>query len=323
VSLSGTLLDQLKQYYPDFYHHLLGFLKQNEIELISSTYYHSGACKYSIQEFSEQITLHSKKNYTISGRKSKIFSNSDLTYESTYGKIIFGQHFNGVILDGPVQYNKERSSDFIYQDPLIPSLRLILRNERYSTIFSSAKNLNKKKIKVIVNNIIAESNHQDTRVILIHIDMETFGNQEKEINRVFHLLKDFIYLSLDLEKIDFMCPSEILKKQKPYDIMTIPESIPHSRGTFKNSEILRKEALRYLYSLEEIIKKTNDPDLLYQWRVLQSRDHILHISEDEEFIPGNSSQSLSSGMHERFQNYMNALSCIDIHTHNILQKAFI
>jgi hypothetical protein len=153
--------------------------------------------------------------------------------------------------------------------------------------------------------------------------MEGFGNREKEIGRMLYLLKEFVKISLYSKKIDFMSPSTILKKLEPHDSISIPESVPHSGSTFKNSEVLRKEALRYLYSLEDKIKKTSDPDLLYQWRILQSSDHIMNIIEDEDLIEGKLSHRLSSAMHERFQNYMNALSCLDIHAHNILKNSII
>jgi hypothetical protein len=127
---------------------------------------------------------------------------------------------------------------------------------------------------------------------------------------------------IDSDKIVFMTPLEILENIDPLDHLIVSELPDKDAGQLNDSALLQREALRYLYSLEKKIKKTSDRDLLYQWRILQSLDHMREISEDKYNNRERSFSELDAdSMHTSFLNFMNALSCLDLQAQQILGES--
>jgi len=322
VSLSGTLLDQIEKHFSWFYRDLSDIVKLEETEMIASTYFHSMAYKYSFEEFMDQVDLHSKKNLAISGKKSNIFSNADPVYESGWANHLHDQHFKGVFLRRTDLGIPESSPGFLYQDADNERLRLILINEMYSDLLEDGWRLPPKDVKIILKKTIYESVRDDTEVILLQIDLEKFGKRVPEIKRRINLIKQFVQLSLESGKIVFLKPSEILEKLQPVDKLTIHEPIYPTYQKITKTALFMREACRYLYSLEDKIKKTSDKNLIYSWRMLQSTDHILQLTGNENRkIEIRSPYPDSSTIHEHFLNYMNALSCIDIYATNTKEQS--
>ena len=81
-----------------------------------------------------------------------------------------------------------------------------------------------------------------------------------------------------------------------------------------NGNMMQKEALRYLYSLEDVITTRGEKSIIDSWRKLQSSDHFLYMASGEKIASRESSSfSPYDGPHEAYLNLMNALLALEIH----------
>ncbi len=318
LSVSGILLDQLDLYYPRYHSHLQDFMRSDQIELISTTYFHSCAHAYSADEFISQLLLYKEKILGFTGKGMNIFCNADSTYHSGLAENINRQQIKGVILRNPTRRRAgKKSPDLLYCDSRNENLKLFLINQKYSEVFRKGPFSSKKKSSGLLKKMLDEIAQRPASLIMIQIDLEDSNIPYTDFKNRLDFIKQFIDLSLSTGKIDFLNPSEILDRTDPAETFFVHEPENRKSTGSETMNIIKKEAFRYLYSLEEKIKRTGLQDLIYLWRAMQSIDHIRKFGEKEITKRDLSSEKWPlSTPHEIYLDYMNALSALDIYAQN-------
>ncbi len=77
-SISGTALEQLEQYVPEFIDSMKELAQTGCVEFLSETYAHSLSSLYDPDEFVAQVKAHDAKIYQLFGQKPKVFRNTEL-----------------------------------------------------------------------------------------------------------------------------------------------------------------------------------------------------------------------------------------------------
>ncbi|MBS0001255.1 MAG: hypothetical protein KFF73_19880 [Cyclobacteriaceae bacterium] len=312
MNVSGTLLDLVQYYLPSDYQSLSLFLKAKEIEPVISPYFSSAVNLLSFNEFLVQVRLHREKIYTLTGIKSGLFSNPDLTSNAGMADMIHKQQFRGMIMRAPAVKNGKISSGYIHRDQKFKNLKLILVNEKFLEIFLKAPFRKKNPDRQFLKKIVHEISRSRTLLILIPIDVHIADIQPESTARKLNFIKYFVEEAMDSGNIEFRKPSEVLTTNDPSVNLELSDKKDQIGSSYKNDTVLRKEAIRFLCSLEDKIKKAGDRELLYLWRIMQSTEHLdkMLLPENYDFFTGFPAYS----MHEVYLEYMNALSCLDIYT---------
>ena len=84
---------------------------------------------------------------------------------------------------------------------------------------------------------------------------------------------------------------------------------------------MQKEALRFLYSIEEKIQTNSSKDIIEKWRQLQSVEHIKWMGEQISLEKELPLKSPYKQPHDAYLNLMNAISSVDIFNNSINPSA--
>ncbi|WP_238319917.1 hypothetical protein [Porphyromonas macacae] len=108
--------------------------------------------------------------------------------------------------------------------------------------------------------------------------------------------------------VSFATPSEVVKKQKPVDQLSVVYPISWSgeekSTNYWNGNILQQGVIEKYVKWGERIRMSQDRRLLQEWLYLQSSDHLYYMSTSKKNNPYSPYQS----SYDAFNNYMNVLS---------------
>lgn len=320
-SISGILSEQIHKYFPHHYSQLVEFMQMKEIEVIASTYYHSCASAYSLNEFRTQLIFQLEKISEIKAKRSNFFCNADLTYHSAMGGTIYGLDLRGVFFRSPEKRNVSNDSiNSIYHDPGYKNLKLIPVDERFQEVFRKGPFLKKRESKALLLSMVSDIIQNPASMIVFPIDLDDPASPRTGIKSRLNFIKQFVDLSLATEKITFPKPSQILEGNIDTKKLFIPNPVNQKRDPLGYPSILREEALRVLFSLEQKIKKTKNRHLLFLWRILQSQDLLKKLNREiSEEKNSTTIQPEVPSPHEAYLDFMNALSSLDIFTQKVIE----
>lgn len=279
-SISGTALEQMEKYSPEVLEIFKKLAKTNKVEFLAETYNHSLAFLYSEKEFEEQVKLHSKKIKNLFDVEPKIFRNTELIYNNSIAKKAETLGFKGILAEGPDHLLGWRSPNFVYKCTGTNKIKVLLKNYKLSDDiafrFSNKEwkeyPLNAKKFSSWIKDI-------DDDIINLFMDFETFGEHQWEETGIFKFLREF--------------PKELIKNNTQF--LKISDALKiEPKGDFDVKEFIswadierdlsawlgnkmQKEAIKELYLIEEKIKEKKDPELLQDWRNLQTSDHFYYM----------------------------------------------
>ncbi|OGK15640.1 alpha-amylase [Candidatus Roizmanbacteria bacterium RIFCSPLOWO2_02_FULL_37_19] len=281
-SFSGVFLDQLEEYYPEVLKSFQELVETGHVEILSETYYHSLSFLYSVDEFIHQIKLHSKRIEEVFGVKPKIFRNTELIYNNDIGKIVGSLGYKGVLAEGADHILQWRSPNYLYKHPEI-NLPLLLKNYKLSDDIAfrfSSKDwpeypLTADKFSQWISAL------QNEDIACLFMDYETFGEHQWEDTGIFNFLGALPEEILKNQNIDFITPSEAVKRYKPVAELDIPEYVSWA-DTERDlsawlSNPMQHDAAFKLYAMEEDVLDSGDKQLIEDWRRLQTSDHFYYM----------------------------------------------
>ncbi|MEM5835042.1 MAG: polysaccharide deacetylase family protein [Candidatus Aenigmatarchaeota archaeon] len=278
-SITGTLLEQLEEY-PHVIETFEKIIKTGCAELVGETYYHSLASIYSLKEFVAQIKLHEKKLKEIFGKRPKIFRNTELIYQNQIGKIVESLGYKAILAEGADKILEWRSPCFLYKAK-DANIILLLKHYRLSDDIAFRFSdrswqewpLTTEKYTNWISQIQGD-------IVNIFMDYETFGEHQWKETGIFDFLEEFPIEALK-RGIDFVLPSEAIKKFKPVADLDFPNYVSWADTerdlTAWIGNKMQQFAFNELYSLEHAILATKDKNIIDAWRKLQTADHFYYM----------------------------------------------
>ncbi len=131
-SISGTALEQLEVYVPEFIESMKELADTGCVEFLSETYAHSLSSLEDPDEFVAQVKDHDKKIYQLFGQHPKVFRNTELIYDDDISAMVQSMGFKGVITEGAKHILGWKSPNYVYASPVAPKLKLLLKNSKLS-----------------------------------------------------------------------------------------------------------------------------------------------------------------------------------------------
>ncbi|MBP5497922.1 MAG: glycoside hydrolase family 57 protein [Muribaculaceae bacterium] len=314
-SISGTALEQLEQYVPEFIDSMKELAATGCVEFLSETYAHSLAALEDPEEFVAQVKEHDKKIYDLFGQHPKVFRNTELIYDDDIAAMVHSMGFKGAITDGAKHILGWKSPNYVYSAASAPKLKLLLKNSKLSDdITFQFSNFDWSEYPLTADkyiNWIAQL-PQEEQLVNLFMNYETFGELQPRESGIFEFIKALPRFA-EQKDIQFMTPTEVITKLKPVGELSVLHPISWADEARDTSawlgNTLQQEAVKKLYSVSEKVRLTNDRRIKQDWYYLQASDHFFYMSTKHSNDGSvHSHYSPYDSPYTAFTNYMNVLS---------------
>lgn len=284
LSITGTFIDQIEAWAPDVLESFKRLVATGRVEIVSETYYHSLAFFYSKAEFERQVEAHKAKIREIFGVETSVFRNTELAYNDELAQWADEYGFKGILAEGWDPVLEWRSPNFVYRPEGTENISLLLKNYKLSDDLAfrfSNRSWQEWPLTVDKYNAWVESSIQDQPLVNLFMDYETFGEHQWHDTGIFEFFEEFVNRWLSNPDNTFYTVSEAIDANEAAGTISMPQTV-----TWADSErdltawlgnSMQHEAMRHLYSLEQDILRTEDSELISDWRKLQTSDHAYYM----------------------------------------------
>jgi alpha-amylase len=316
-SLTGVLLEQLRQYSPEVLSTFDALAKTGCVEFLAETYYHSLSFLYSRNEFLEQISKHMETIEHLFGQKPRIFRNTELIYNNDLAALIESTgKFDAIVSEGADHILGYRSPNFVYRPKGCSKLKLLLKNYALSDDIAfrfSDRNWSQWPLTADKFAQWVSATNGNGYVVNLFMDYETFGEHQWADTGIFDFMR---YLPQEILKHpdnDFKTPSEVVRAYKPVGVIDVPHLISWADIERDVSawlgNAMQSNAACELYRLEKKVKDSNDENLVSDWRKLQISDHFYYMCT-KYFADGDVHKYFNpyDSPYDSYINFMNILN---------------
>jgi alpha-amylase len=281
LSITGTFIEQAQSWAPDVIETIKRMVETGRVEIVAETYYHSLAFFYSRDEFEHQVNIHKDKIRELFGAETKVFRNTELSYNDDLAKWADDAGFKGILAEGWDPILEWRSPNFVYKPSGTKNIALLMKNYKLSDDVAfrfSNQNWSEWPLSADKYSQWTDAALWDQSIINLFMDFETFGEHQWEDTGIFNFFEAFIGQWLSNPGNTFYTASGAIDEFEPSGEISMPNTVTWADTerdlTAWLGNSMQQEALRYLYALEKDVLQTNDMELISDWRKLQTSDHV-------------------------------------------------
>ncbi len=315
-SISGVALDQFELYAPEVLESFKKLADTGQVEFLAETYSHSLVSLADPDEFLFQVAEHSKRIESLFGIKPAVFRNTELVYSDNIGAMVADMGYKAMLTEGAKHILGWKSPNYLYYCAVNPKLKVLLKNYKLSDdIAFRFSNRGWSEWPLTADKYVEWLKNLDKKeeIINLFMDYETFGEHQWAESGIFDFLKALPGKILKHKEFGFSTPSEVADSLQPVAAIHVPYPISWADEERDLSAWLgndmQNEAFTKLYGLKDLVKKTQDPAILTDWRYLQVSDHFYYMST-KFFSDGEVHKYFNpyESPYDAFINYMNVLS---------------
>ena len=315
-SVSGVVLDQFERFMPEVLDSFRALAQTGSVEFLAETYAHSLSALRDPQEFKRQVELQSKQIEELLGVHPITFRNTELIYSDEIGKLVHSLGYQQMLTEGAKHILGWRSPNFLYHNPLVPRLKLLLKNFqlsddiafRFSNRGWSGWPLTAEKYVRWLSALPDES-----QVVNLFMDYETFGEHQWAETGIFDFMRELPNALFQSTDYHFLTPCQVVENYQSVGPLHV--SFPISWADEERDltawlgNELQNEAFNNIYALGDRVRALKNPDLLRTWMYLQTSDHFYYMCT-KWFSDGDVHKYFNpyDSPYEAFVNYMNVLS---------------
>jgi alpha-amylase len=327
-SVTGTALDQFEEYCPEVIESFKKLAKTGCVEFLAETYYHSLSVLESKEEFKEQVTLHRKRIKDLFGVTPTVFRNTELIFNNDIAHTIEELGYKAILAEGADHILGWRSPNFLYRPHTCEKIKLLLKNYklsddvafRFSNKGWEEHPLTCEKYTKWINSVNGNGD-----VINLFMDYETFGEHQWEDTGIFKFMEALPFEVLKHPDNYFITPSEEAEKYEVRDVLDIHNTmswadVERDLSAWLGNRI-QNNAIKELFSIEKLVKKTKDKKIIESWRRLTTSDHLYYMCT-KWFADGDVHKYFNpyDSPYDSFINFMNVINDIRIRCNDILKK---
>ena len=284
LSITGTFIEQALRWTPDVIDDFKRLVATGRVEIVAETYYHSLAFFYSRQEFEAQVKKHQECIKDLFGVDTKVFRNTELSYNNELAHWADGYGFKGILAEGWDPILGWRSPNHVYRPEGTQNISLLLKNYRLSDDLAfrfSNQAWAHWPLDADTYSQWTNASIEDSPLINLFMDYETFGEHQWADTGIFDFFKSFVGKWLDNPDNTFYTASEAIDAHQPVGEISMPHTVTWADNerdlTAWLGNDMQQEAMRYIYAMEHDIMRTNDQQLIDDWRKLQTSDHAYYM----------------------------------------------
>jgi len=145
------------------------------------------------------------------------------------------------------------------------------------------------------------------------MDYETFGEHQWEDTGIFDFMYHLPEYILRHPDNNFMTPSEVVRSYPVMDVVDVPHVISWADMERDLSawlgNAMQSNALHEVYKMEKLVKQTQDPQIIEDWRKLLTSDHFYYMCT-KYFSDGDVHKYFNpyESPYDSYINYMNVLN---------------
>lgn len=315
LSITGTFLDQAEEWAPDIIETLQRLVKSGRVEIVAETYYHSLAFFYDREEFEAQVKAHQDRIFELFGVRSKVYRNTELSYNNELAKWADEYGFKGILAEGWDKILEWRSPNFVYRPEGCKNVKLLMKNYRLSDdVAFRFSDKHWKEWPLTVDKYIQWLEAATLRGPLINLfmDFETFGENIWEDTGIFEFFEHLVYRWDRDKDNNFLTVSEACDSAEPTAEISMPWTVTWADTERDLSAWLgnsmQHEAMKAIYELKPEVLASGETALIEDWRRLQTSDHPYYMCT-KYFNDGDVHAYFSpyDSPYDAFLYYMNAL----------------
>ena len=325
-SITGSAVEQFKAYAPEVLESFKKLAATGCVEFLAETYSHSLSSLHSIDEFKQEVKLHSQMLKEEFGVKPTAFRNTELIYSDDIAKAVEGMGFKTMLAEGARHILGWKSPNFVYTDAVDNKLRLLLRNYKLSDdIAFRFSNEGWPEWPLTADKYAQWVASEAGDVVNLFMDYETFGEHQKAATGIFDFMKALPEALLATGELEFATVSEAAKKLQPVAVLHCPYAMSWADEerdvTAWLGNDLQNEAFAKLYALAPKGKKAKNKDFEYVWHFMQNSDHFYYMAT-KWFSDGDVHSYFNpyGSAYEAFINYMNVLADFEIELTKVTTK---
>lgn len=315
IDISGTAIEQLQQYVPEFIQLLQKLADTGKVEFLAGTYSHGLSSLEDPEEFIRQVNLHQQLITRTFGQTPRVICNTQMIFDDEVALLMQSMGFKGAITEGAKHILGWKSPNFVYASASAPKLKMLLVNDKMTD--DIARNFNNPswhEYPLTADKYIdwIASLPEDQQVVNIYLTMDTLGTFLPKDTGIFEFLKALPYFATQ-RGVQFSTPTDVLARLKPVDSLAIPfplSCVDEARDVSAwKGNVMQRDALSKLYGIAERVDLCTDRRLKQDWLYLQSADHFYYMST-KNLADGASHAAFSpyDTPFSAFINYMNVLA---------------
>ncbi|KPJ63496.1 MAG: alpha-amylase [Planctomycetes bacterium DG_23] len=325
LSLTGTFVEQARQYRPDVLASFRRLAQQGGVEFLGETYYHSLACLFDENEFLEQVRMHSRLMEEEFGTRPVTFRNTELVYgDRISGLVSELPQFKLILTEGADKILNWRSPLYAYKSYSQRHLLLLkyyrLSDDiafRFSDRAWTEYPLTAGKFVDWILKLPLVEKKKKNLYLNLFMDYETLGEHQWSETGIFEFIKHLPEYVLKRDFVSFSWPSEVMDSlnYEP-EALSIPTPISWA-DTERDlsawlSNSLQWNAVKTCYNILRRIKESERPDLLEVARKLSTSD-ISYYMCTKYFQDGDVHKYFSpySSPEDIYIYYMNVLADVE------------
>lgn len=310
-SISGIALEQMEIYVPEVIDSFKELAATGNVEFLAETYAHSLSSLGDPDEFELQVKKHKDKIQALFGVKPKVFRNTELIFSDDIASLVSGLGFKGMLTEGAKHVLGWKSPNYVYTSAANPSLKLLLRNSRFTEDISSRfNNYSWSEYPLTADKFMSwlAATPPEEQIINLFMNYEVMGSLHPAESGIFEFFKALPRFAEE-KGMSFATPSEVFNLLKPVDSISVPYPmswVDEERDTSSwLGNVLQQEAFRKLTGIGERVRLSDERRIQQDWTYLQSSDHFYYMST-KHF--GSGGFSPYDNPYDAFNNYMNVLS---------------
>lgn len=328
LSFSGTVLDQFEAYTPDVLESFQEIVATGRVEILADTYHHSLAFFYSVPEFERQVAQHAKRIYELFGQRPRVFRNTELSYRNDLAKWCEDNGYLGIMAEGWDPVLEWRSPNYVYTPKGCDRIKVLLKNYKLSDDLAFRFGNQGWESYPLTAETYADwihAHHGDGDTINLFMDYETFGEHQWEDTGIFNFIRAFPEMLMRHPETSFKTPSETIESYSSVGEIDVPDILTWADTdrdlTAWTGNDIQKDAIAATYGMERAVMQTKDPDIIENWRKLQTSDHFYYMCT-KWFNDGDVHAYFSpyESPYDAYVAFMNALSDLQLRVQHAVSK---
>ena len=318
-SITGTWIEQAEKWAPDLINIIRDMVDRGQAEIVGETYYHSLAYFYNLDEFNDQVKMHSETIERLFGVKPKVFRNTEFAYNDSLAHWAEEHGYKAVLAEGWDKVLGWRSPNHVYRPAGCEHTKLLLKNYRLSDDIAFRFSnrawaewpLTVPKYQRWIDDDCLRGN-----LINLFMDFETFGEHQWKDTGIFDFMNALIPSWLKEYENKFVTVSEAADLEAPVDEVSMPETVTWA-DTERDlsawlSNSMQSAAMWNIFSLRDQVLSTGDGQLIADWRYMTTSDHPYSMCT-KYWNDGDVHAYFSAyaSPYESFMYYMNVLRDIE------------
>lgn len=311
LSISGVGFEQLETHAPQVIDLLIELNKTGCVEFLCEPYSHGLASLGNEESFREECMRMNEKIKEVFGQTPKVFRNSSLIYSDEIGAQVAAMGFKGMLTEGAKHILGWKSPHFIYNCALSPSLKILLRDYKFSDDLSLRfNNSDWSEYPLFAETYIDWISQlpEEDNVINIFMELCAFGMYQPLSSHILDFLRALPACAKS-RGITFSTPYELCSKGKsvgninvPYPISWVDEE--RDTSCWLGNQ-MQREAFDKLYSVADRVRICNDRMIKQDWDYLQASNNFRFMTTKNANV--GMSRGIYDGPYDAFTNYMNIL----------------